>query len=192
MKTIKIAGSLFLAGTLLFVACNNNRNNNNKNDTTLTVKEKVNEAVDTVKSKVAEYREEDFVTDVIKSNAKEIAWLNAGIGKGTDKELKSNARSMLTDHQKMGKEMTGYANKKNYKMPDIDTTNAVDINNKSGRDWDKAWADKMVDEHQKLVDKFESSQNKVQDQELKSVITKSLPTLRSHLDMAKKLQGKLK
>jgi len=202
MKTIKSISS-FLAGMLLMIACNNNGNKAyNRNDTTSTVKEKINKAADTVKSKVNEaadsvnskatsYREEDFVTDVIKSNAKEIAWLNAGISKGTNKNLKSDARSMLTDHEKMGRKMKDYATGKNYKMPDIDTTNTVDINNMQGRDWDKAWVDKMVDEHQKLVDKFERNFDMVQDQNLKNLITKNLPTIRSHLVMVKKLQGEL-
>lgn len=98
---------------------------------------------------------------------------------------------MLTDHEKMGREMKDFATGKNYKMPDIDTTNSVDINNMQGRDWDKAWADKMVDEHQKLVDKFERNFDMVQDQNLKNIITKNLPTIRSHLVKVKKLQGEL-
>jgi hypothetical protein len=54
MKTIKSISS-FLAGMLLMIACNNNGNKAYyRNDTTSTVKEKINKAADAVKSKVNE------------------------------------------------------------------------------------------------------------------------------------------
>src|SRR5690606_16888927 len=135
---------------------------------------------------------DNFVTDVIKENKKEIAWLNAGIKYGNSAELKSDARSMLKDHETMGKEMMDYANQKSYSVGEVDTVNVVDINDKSGKDWDRAWADKMVDAHQKLVDKFEDFQDKAQDAELKNKVTNTIPTLRAHLDMARQLKDKLK
>ena len=49
----------------------------------------------------------------------------------------------------------------------------------------------MVDEHEKVINKFEDAQNKAIDQELKDMVSKTLPTLHKHLDMMKDLQAKL-
>jgi hypothetical protein len=45
--------------------------------------------------------------------------------------------------------------------------------------------------HHRLVRKFERAANRTQDVELKVIINKALPILRSHLDMAEKLEAKL-
>jgi putative membrane protein len=187
---------LFMMLALFFTAaCNNGSGNNADDDSTNLgdrIENKMNNMADSVQSRVAEYREDDFVTDVIKENKKEIAWLNAGIKYGNSSQLKSDARSMLKDHEKMGQDMMAYANQKSYTVGEVDTVNVVDINDKSGKDWDKAWADKMVDAHQDLVDKFEKFQDKAMDAELKNKVVNTLPTLRAHLDMARQLRDKLK
>lgn len=136
-------------------------------------------------------RDQDFVTDVLEENAKEMAWLRAGMNMGTDAQLKADAQHMMTDHEKMDKDMKAYAAKKNIDLSNLDTTVTVDLNESKGNDWDEEWADEMEDKHEALVKKFEKAENKVHDAELKTMITSTLPTLRSHLDMARKLDDKL-
>ena len=70
---------ILVAVMLLFISCNNDGANRTGTDTTMT-------------GNVRETRQEDFVTDVLDMNAEEIAWLNAGINKGMDSELKSQAK----------------------------------------------------------------------------------------------------
>jgi putative membrane protein len=136
---------------------------------------------------------QDFVTTVLKANAKEMVMLQAGIDKGTDKMLKSDAKKMLADHKGLADKLTDYANKNNIALPPVDSSmDMSDMDSKTGKDWDKAWADKMVDGHQKTIAKFEASQNEVTDPALKDLITKTLPTLHKHLDMVQKLQGNMK
>ena len=200
MKTVnkKMNGlyPLLIPALLVVAACNNGANSTDADNDSANLGDRIENSMsnmaDTVQSRVTEYREDNFVTDVIKDNKKEIAWLNAGIKYGNSSELKSDARSMLKDHEKMGQEMMDYANQKSYTVGEVDTVNVVDINDKSGKDWDRAWADKMVDAHQKLVDKFEDFQDKAKDAELKNKITNTIPTLRAHLDMARQLRDKLK
>ena len=194
MKILKKFGSILFSGLLFLTACNSNDNSSTTDtkDSTSTGDRMDNTRADSSSSILNTNKDEDFVTDVMKSNAKEIAWLHAGISKGTDKELKTNARMMLTDHMKMDKELRDYASGKNYKMPDIDTADVANNNKDRGKDWDKDWAEKMVTEHKKLVDKFTDNENDVKDAGLKGMITKSLPTLKSHLEKAQKLEDKLK
>lgn len=138
-------------------------------------------------------KNQDFVTDVLKANAGEIQMLQAGIDKGTSKMLKDDAKKMLVDHKMLAKELTDYANKNNITLPAMDNNMDMgDMNSKTGKDWDAAWAGKMVDGHQQTITKFETSENEVTDPALKTLITNTLPTLHKHLDMVQKLQTSLK
>lgn len=136
-------------------------------------------------------RDEDFVTDVIEDNAEEIAWLRMGSANGTDAELRTHAEHMLADHQKMDTDMRKFAMTKNISLNKVDTIGKVDIDDPKGKEWDEEWAEEMVEMHEKTIKRFERAQDRVKDAELKTTITNTLPTLRSHLDMAKKLEERL-
>jgi predicted outer membrane protein len=87
-----------------------------------------------------------ILCDVLEMNAREIAWLNTGINKGMDSELKSNAKKMLSDHEALRKELKDYAQKNNIMTPHTDTSNIVDITDKPGVEWDEEWADEVGDD----------------------------------------------
>lgn len=134
-----------------------------------------------------------FVNEVTKSNNTEIQWLQAGIDNGTNKMLKDDAKKMLKDHKDLADKMQKYASQNN--ITPTDTAANADMtamNGKTGKDWDQAWAAKMVDAHQQTIDKFNQAQNTVTDANLKTIITNTLPTLHQHLDMMQKLQSNLK
>lgn len=182
---------LLLSASILLGACNTQTSQKVEN-TMDTVGQKIENAVDTVKANFQENRDEDFVQDVIKANTKELHLLALAQKKGTNKEVKSHAKTMEADHKKMGSQMEEYAKKKNITVnidsndvkSDFDTDNA-------GADWDKKWVDKLVDEHQDVIDKFEKKEKNAKDEELKSMVSATLPTLHSHLDMMKQLQAKM-
>jgi putative membrane protein len=136
-------------------------------------------------------REEDFVSDVIEANAEELALLREGSRKGTDPELKSQAQEMITDHEKLDKQIRAYANKNNFRLEGVDTTSTVNINKKSGNEWDEEWADEVGDRHRAMIRRFDRAQNRIQDAELKEIINGGLPSMRSHLDKTEKLEVKL-
>jgi len=171
---------ILMAGMLVFISCNNDGNNRSPGtDTTIT-------------GNAGESREEDFVTDVIESNARLIPWLNAGISKGMDSELKSNAQNMLSDHETLRNELRDYAQKNNIILPDTDTSNIVDITDEPGIQWDEEWADEVGDDHLRLLNRFEQANKRIKDDTaLKNIITKTLPVLQSHWDASKKLEDRL-
>lgn len=182
---------LFLSGSILLGACNSNTGQKMENAVD-TVTAKVENAVDSAKANYKEDRDEDFVKDVIKANTGELHLLALAQKKGINKELKSHAKTMEADHKKMGEEMKGYAEKKGIKV-DIDSSDIKSNfdDDKAGPDWDKNWVDKMVDAHQKTIDKFESKEKNAADVELKTMVSNALPTLRSHLNMVKDLQTRM-
>jgi putative membrane protein len=61
----------------------------------------------------------------------------------------------------------------------------------SGTEFDREFVRLAVQDHQKDVREFEQASRRVQDQELKSWIDKTLPTLREHLQAAQNLQSQV-
>src|SRR5262249_12263671 len=57
----------------------------------------------------------------------------------------------------------------------------------NGSEFDREFIRQMVTDHEQTIAKFESAQNTVQDADLKMFITKTLPTLREHLNQARSL-----
>lgn len=134
----------------------------------------------------------EFLSDAVEANAKELRALRLGKEKGGN-EVKSDANKMLADHEKLGEDVAAYISNKSITLQDVDTADTDnDLNDKAaGRDFDKAWADKMVNDHEKVINMFEDAQDDVRDPELKTMITNAIPKLRSHLDMSKQLKEKL-
>ena len=185
MKNSKLQLSLILfAAMFVFISCRDGDNdrigaNATTTDTTTT-------------SYTSESREEDFVTDILDMNAREIAWLNAGISKGTDSELKAHAKKMLADHNTLRSELKDYAQRNNIHTPDTDTANVIDMTDRYGADWDAEWADEVCDDHQRLVNRFERAQRRIKENTaLINIINKALPVLQSHLNTSQQLENRL-
>jgi putative membrane protein len=181
--------ALAFIGSMTLASCGDGDGNADNTDT-MTTGEEMQAAADTVQDAMNGDQDQRFVKDAVELNTKELAWIHAGIDHGTDADVKKHAKHMLPDHEKMGAEVSAYAAKKSMEVPTVDVTNEVDMNDKKGRDWDKKWADKMVDDHEKAINRFENASANVKDPELKTMIDNTLPTLRSHLEMAKTLQAK--
>jgi putative membrane protein len=192
MHSLKFLGFALVAGLALSTSCNNSNSSQTTSDTTATVGEKMTAAADSVKAAVTPDPNKSFVNDAVTDNTKELAWLQAGMDHGISKELKAHAKMMMADHQKLGDEVKAYASKKGIDLPNVDTAGVASLSQKPGKDWDKAWVDKMVDAHQNAIDMFTSAQGKVTDPDLKATIDKALPVLHSHYDMVKKMQDSMK
>jgi len=156
-----------------------------------TLAAKVENKVDEVKDDMKQKQDENFVKDVIHANAKELYLLELAIKKGTSKDVRDAAKKMQPDHEKLGEAFHNYAAGIGV-IVDADSADMTDKmeNDKAGTNWDKNWVDRMADDHQQMVNKFE--ENNANDPELKKTITEYLPTLRSHLDMTKAMQDKMK
>lgn len=136
--------------------------------------------------------DQDAINYAVTKNTKELAWLQAGMDKGTNKELKAHAKMMMADHKKLDGEVSALVGKKGWKAPSVDTTGEVNINNKTGKDWDMAWTDKLIADHKEILDMFGKAKLNVKDEDLRALITKTVPVVQSHLDMANAMKGKMK
>jgi putative membrane protein len=134
-----------------------------------------------------------FAVKAATANMAELKVLQAGLDNGSSKELKAHAKMMMADHKKLGAGMKAYADKKGYTLPADDGGKGDDViaslgKNNKGADWDKAWVDHMVSAHEDAISMFEKGQKDVKDDELRTMITNALPTLRAHLGMMQEMQ----
>lgn len=192
-----------VAGSLVFASCSGS----NTDETTTT--DSVNSTMDTssnMSSKMSDTTtmatpsvtdsnkvNQDFINYAVPKNAAEIAWMMAAKTTGTSKELKAHADMMLRDHRKLEATVKGYLGKHtNITAPAVDTTGTVNLTEAKGDAWDKAFAAKMVSEHEDLLSHLNDAENSVTDADLKKIITSTKPVVQSHLDMVKGMQSKMK
>ena len=129
--------------------------------------------------------EQEFINYAVPKNTKEIMWITAGTKKG-DKEIKKHSAMMLKDHNKLAMDIkTWMGNHTNIMMPALDTANEVNINDKMGNEWNKAWVEKLVADHVEILDKLKSAKTSVTDADLNKIISNTIPVVESHLSMCK-------
>jgi len=199
---MKTTFNLILAGALSLAvySCNNETREEAKTDADAT-KMGMQDAKDTAEAtnnavmSTPQQNDAEFVTEVAAANMAEMNVQKSALAHGASKDVKDNAKHMQADHKKLADELTAYAKANNITLPgDADNDKKADLaemEKKKGKDYDKAYADHIVDAHEKLIKKFENNEGKRTDAALNKWVADNLPTLRTHLDMAKALESKM-
>jgi putative membrane protein len=115
---------------------------------------------------------------------------------GSTPGVKQLGQMMVTDHSKANEELKALAATKNISLPVVISDKLQkkydDCANKSGVDFDKAYASAMVSAHKDDIDLFKKEADKGKDSELKAFAGGKLPVLNHHLEMAKSTEEALK
>ncbi len=116
--------------------------------------------------------------------------------KAVSTRIKNFATMMVNDHTKAGDELAAIAKTKNITLPpepDADSKKmTADMAKKSGKAFDKAYVNQMVDDHKKAVKLFEDASQNCKDPDLKAFAAKTLPTLKMHLDSINAIHDQMK
>jgi putative membrane protein len=116
--------------------------------------------------------DKDFVHDVAIMNMAEIELGNLAAEHGSTADVKTFARQMIDDHTAAGEKLKAVATQYNVEIPTQVDDKHADLKNKlaakQGLDFDKDYADAMVDGHQDFVDKLESRIDKTKLSEWKT------------------------
>jgi putative membrane protein len=103
--------------------------------------------------------------------------------------VKKFGKTMIEDHRKANGELRVLASKKNITIPlslsEKNQKRYDDLSKKTGKDFDQAYTDFMVDDHQDDVDAFKDEAEKGNDADVKSWAAGKVGTLEHHLQMAK-------
>jgi putative membrane protein len=109
---------------------------------------------------------------------------------GSNADAKKLANELVADHTALGKKVKAAAGS-GVTPPASDTTAPTDLQGKTGKDLDTAWADMMVSDHQTTIAMFENAANNASTDKAKKLASDALPALRDHLKKSQDLQQKL-
>ncbi|HTL07839.1 MAG TPA: DUF4142 domain-containing protein [Chitinophagaceae bacterium] len=108
--------------------------------------------------------------------------------KGVSPEIKKLGAMMVKDHSAANNELKAVAKTKNITLPaglsDKCRKKVQDLTEKTGADFDKAYADLMVSDHKDDIDEFKKEANSGKDSVLTAWARKKVPVLEHHLMMA--------
>ena len=111
---------------------------------------------------------------------------------GEKEDVKTFGSHMVKDHGKANGELKGVAGKMNVPLPDkVSAEHQAKIDKMSkltGAAFDVAYVKEMVASHEKTIASFEAAKGKVGNEDLKKFIDETLPVIKEHLEMAKKMQ----
>jgi putative membrane protein len=137
-----------------------------------------------------------FMTEAAKGGMAEVELGKVAVSKAQNAEVKQFAQQMVAEHTKANNELKQLAEKKSVTLPtDLDAMHKSmkdKLSNLSGAEFDKEYIKGQVEDHEKTVALFEAQSTGGTDADAKAMAMKTLPNLKAHLDMARKIQAKLK
>jgi putative membrane protein len=144
---------------------------------------------DTVTATMAvEKADADFAVEIENGNMIEVQLGGLAETKAVNERVNTFAKMMVKDHMKISKDLQRIATAKNITLPQAlgdEAKNDIDrLSKKDKKNFDRAYMNMMVSDHQKDVTKFEKAAKDCKDPDLKNFIMQTLPVLRKHLDSA--------
>ncbi|MDQ6763736.1 MAG: DUF4142 domain-containing protein [Bacteroidota bacterium] len=188
----KLSVVLLFAGIGMMQACNNSASDdsvakadstNDTRDTTSVMDQKDSTSGMGINDDVA-----DFAVKAANGGMMEVKMGEYASKNAMDKSVKDFGAMMVKDHTKANDELKGIATSKNIAIPATvgqDMTDKMnDLMKKTGKDFDKAYMNSMVDDHKDDIDEFQKEADNSKDSTVKNFAAKTLPTLKKHLDAA--------
>ena len=140
--------------------------------------------------------DKEWVTTAGMSNLAEIEQSNLALERAQNADVRAFAQRMATDHAKAGEELEQLVSAKGLTLPaqvSGEHKSAVDhLRGLSAAEFDKAYMQHMVGDHDKAVAHFTTGSTSAEDADIKGFAAKTLPTLQEHAKMAKDVVAKMK
>lgn len=137
-----------------------------------------------------------FATKAANGGMAEVALGKLAQQKGMNARVKDFGAMMVTDHSKANDELMAIAKSKNIMLPttvDADHQKKMeDLSKMSGKDFDKAYVDAMIDGHKKTLDLMQDEAKNGKDADLKAFAAKTAPVVQTHLDAINKIHDSMK
>jgi putative membrane protein len=135
--------------------------------------------------------DEKFVKKTAQDGMAEVKLAGLGVQKAERADVKAFAEQMVKDHTAANDELKALAATKGVELSAIIDPSAAktfkSLEGQSGAAFDKDFIKDMEKDHKSAVSSFEKEEKNAADGDLKTWVSKTLPTLRSHLDHVKGL-----
>ena len=134
----------------------------------------------------------DFATEAAQGGLIEVRLGELAQQQAKSTEVKDFGQRMVDDHGQANDKLTQIAEQKGIELPQDLSEDAQatyeELQQKSGAEFDQAYMDEMVSDHEDDVAAFEDYVENAKDPELRSFAEETLPTLKEHLEQAKQTQ----
>jgi len=183
----KLFGSLILLLVLAAMSC--------KNENKPAEMEEVAQEENGSKSDGIKNAEDDaqYLVEAAATDLQEIEIGQLAQQKSSDPDVKAFGKMLEEDHMKSSAEVKKLAQLKNISLPVTLTEDGQkmyeELDEKTGLDFDRKFAEMMVDGHQKAIDKMEKAAEGASDEEIRAWASGKIPTLTGHLEHAKNLKA---
>ena len=129
-----------------------------------------------------------FVEEAAKGGMAEVELAKIAQERASSPEVKQFAQRMEQDHSKANEQLRMLAQSKGVTMPAgpklKDNHEASKLSKLQGQDFDRAYMDYMVKDHEKDVKEFNKMAQNAKDPDVKAFAQQTAPTLEEHLQMA--------
>ena len=167
----------FIVSMIIVASCNNT----STPDDSKEVAEDKNKAMFNTKK---QEKDAQFLVNAAEINLAEIQLGKLAQQNGKSTQVKELGKMMVVAHSQLLNELTALAKSKMITVPTTLTEDAQEtyqsLNKKSGNDFDKAYTDKIVSEHNDAVDVFEKASTDCNDTDIKKWASTTLTSLRTH------------
>jgi putative membrane protein len=189
----KILLPMFLATSLfLLESCGSNETK----DSTKAAENKNEQKMDQQATNTNTKDDQEFLVDAASGGLMEVELGKIAATNAKSPKVKQFGEQMVTDHSKANDELKALAASKNITIPttpgEKHQKHIDELKNKKGDDFDKAYMSMMVDDHEEDVSKFDKEANNGNDAEIKSFASRTVATLRHHLEMSKSIHDAIK
>jgi putative membrane protein len=134
---------------------------------------------------------QDFVREAVQTDMLEIQAGRLAAEKAKSSEVREFASRLVADHGAASRQLEQIAQARGVQVPQslpADKQQALDsLQEKSGTEFDRAFAKEMVQGHEEAVRMFEQAAQNAADPEVKAFAARQLPKLREHLKLAQAL-----
>ena len=136
-------------------------------------------------------RDRTFVMQAGQLSMMEVELGRLAVQRGSSAGVKKYGQEMVEDHTRANQELMQLAMQKKVELPtEMSTQNTALIDRLSGlsgKSFDTAYKQAMIDSHNQAIALFQAQSQQGQDPELKAWATQKLPKLQAHLEMVNQM-----
>ena len=140
-------------------------------------------------SDVTKERDEKFMVDAAEFNFEEIMLGKLAQERSTDANVKALAKMLEDTHQKYNVDLQSMASQKSIAVPTAASNDVMDdynkLNEKDAKDFDAAYLNMAIDDHESAINRFENYSNGDVDEAAKVWAMGLIPDMRIHLQKIK-------
>lgn len=144
---------------------------------------------------VLPHSESSFVKDAAGGGIAEVKFGELAEQSASNQQVKNFGKKMVDDHTKINDQLKTLASSRDVELPtDMGLKEKASyklLSTKKGSDFDRAYMGDMVKDHEADIKEFQKQADNAKDSDVRAFASKTLPTLREHLQLAQKIASEI-